>query len=250
MYRLDERNRAIGEMFSSIAPRYDFLNRLLSFGADRRWRRAAVAEVEPERGGRHLDVATGTADVALEILRRNGPAAYVAGSDLSPGMVRIGREKASREGLADRMGFVIAPGESLPFRDAAFDSASVAFGIRNLVDRRLGLREMCRVVRPGGRIVVLEFSRPRSSLFGAVYRIYFTKVLPRLGGLFSRRAAYSYLPESVAAFPDPETFAGMMREAGCSAVAFRPLTLGIVTLYVGTRQSPSGSARVPSPASP
>lgn len=235
MYRLDERNRAIGEMFSAIAPRYDFLNRLLSLGVDRRWRRAAVAEGVPARGGRHLDVATGTADVALEIFRQKGTGAYVVGSDISPGMVRIGRAKASREGLSDRMGFVLAPGESLPFRDGAFDSASVAFGIRNLADRKRGLREMCRVVRPGGRIVVLEFSRPRSSLFGAVYRVYFTKVLPRLGGLFSRRAAYTYLPESVAAFPEPETFARMMREAGCSAVAFRPLTFGIVTLYVGTR---------------
>lgn len=235
MYRLDERNRAIREMFSAIAPRYDFLNRLLSFGVDRRWRRAAVAEGVPVRGGRHLDVATGTADVALEIFRQKGWEAYVAGADISPGMIRIGRAKASREGLSDRMGFVLAPGESLPFRDGAFDSAFVAFGIRNLADRQRGLREMCRVVRPGGKIVVLEFSRPPSSLFGAIYRIYFTKVLPRMGGLFSRRAAYTYLPDSVAAFPEPEPFARMMREAGCTAVAFRPLTFGIVTLYAGTR---------------
>lgn len=239
MYRLDEKNRAIGEMFSTIAPRYDFLNRLLSFGADRRWRRTAVAASEPARGGRHLDVATGTADVALEILRQKGREAYVAGSDISAGMVRIGRAKATREGFSNRAGFVIAPGESLPFRDGVFDSASVAFGIRNLADRHRGLREMCRVVRPGGKIVVLEFSRPKSSLFGAIYRIYFTIILPRLGGFFSRRAAYAYLPESVAAFPEPEIFARMMREAGCSSVAYRPLTFGIVTLYVGTRQ-PAG----------
>jgi len=235
VYRLDERNRAIGEMFSAIAPRYDFLNRLLSFGVDRRWRRAAVAEVGPARGGRHLDVATGTADVALEIFRQKGSEAYVAGSDISPGMIRIGRAKVTREELSDRMGFVLAPGESLPFRDGAFDSASVAFGIRNLADRQRGLREMCRVVRPGGKIVVLEFSRPRSSLFGAIYRIYFTKVLPRLGGLFSRRAAYTYLRESVEAFPEPQTFARMMREAGCTEVTIRSLTFGIVTLYAGTR---------------
>lgn len=235
MYRLDERNRAIGEMFSAIAPRYDFLNRLLSCGVDRRWRRAAAAETVPAWGGRHLDVATGTADVALEIFRRKGREAFVAGSDISPGMIRIGRAKTSREGLSDRMAFVLAPGESLPFRDGAFDSASVAFGIRNLADRQRGLREMCRVVRPGGTIVVLEFSRPPSSIFGTLYRLYFTKVLPRLGGLFSRRTAYTYLPESVAAFPEPDVFARMMREAGCAAVVFRPLTFGIVTLYVGTR---------------
>ncbi len=235
MYRLDERNRAIGEMFSAIAPRYDFLNRLLSLGVDRRWRRAAVAETVPARGGRHLDVATGTADVALEIFRQKGAEAYVAGSDISDGMIRIGREKVFRAGLSHRMGFVIAPGESLPFRDEAFDSASVAFGIRNLADRPRGLQEMFRVVRPGGTIVVLEFSHPSSPLFGAFYRFYFTKVLPRLGGIFSRRSAYTYLPESVSAFPEPERFSRMMREAGCTAVRVRPLSFGIVTLYVGTR---------------
>lgn len=235
MYRLDERNRAIGEMFTAIAPRYDFLNRLLSFGTDRRWRRAAIAETVPARGGRHLDLATGTADMVLEIFRQKGPPAFVAGSDISAGMLRIGREKVLRAGVAGRTALVLAPGESLPFRDAVFDSACVAFGIRNLADRPRGLREMCRVVRPGGRIVVLEFSRPRSPRFGALYRFYFTKLLPWLGGIFSRRSAYAYLPESVAAFPEPERFAEMMREAGCASVSFRPLTGGIVTLYAGTR---------------
>lgn len=235
MYRLSEQNRQIGEMFSAIAPRYDFLNRLLSFGADRRWRRNAVSTLPPGRGGRHLDVATGTADVALEIFRQKGSGAYVVASDISLGMMRIGREKAARGGWSGKMGFVLAPGESLPFRDGAFDSASVAFGIRNLADRELGLREMCRVVRGGGRVVVLEFSRPRSSLFGAAYRFYFTRVLPRLGGLFSKRSAYSYLPDSVHSFPDPESFSRMMRDAGCASVEVRPLTFGIVTLYVGTR---------------
>jgi len=235
LYRLDERNRAIGEMFSEIAPRYDFLNRLLSLGADRRWRRAAVSEMAPARGGRHLDLATGTADMALEILRQKGNAASAAGADISVEMMRVGREKCRRAGAGTRVSFVRAPGEALPFRDGAFDSACVAFGIRNVVDRERGLREMCRVIRPGGRVVVLEFSTPRGALFGAVYRFYFTRVLPRVGGLFSRRSAYAYLPDSVLSFPEPPAFAAMMREAGCASVAFRPLTLGIVTLYVGTR---------------
>lgn len=235
MYRLDERNRAIAEMFSSIAPRYDFLNRLLSLGVDRRWRRVAVSRLPPQRGGRHLDLATGTADVALEIFRQKGRGAYVAGADISGEMMRIGREKAVRAGLSGRLGFVLAPGESLPFADGAFDSATVAFGIRNVADRERSLREMCRVVRQGGRIVVLEFSRPRSALFGAAYRFYFRTVLPRLGGVFSRRSAYTYLPESVQTFPDPEVFASMLRAAGCASVAWRPLTFGVVTLYVGER---------------
>jgi demethylmenaquinone methyltransferase/2-methoxy-6-polyprenyl-1,4-benzoquinol methylase len=232
---MDDRNRKIGEMFSSIAPRYDLLNRLLSFRRDRYWRRQAVSGAGPARGGRHLDVATGTADVSLEIFRQKGAESFVVGSDISLEMMRIGREKAARAGRGRRMAFVRAPGEALPFRDGAFDSASIAFGIRNVGDRDRGLSEMCRVVRPGGRVVVLEFSTPEGALFSALYRFYFTRVLPRIGGLFSKRGAYAYLPESVLAFPSPPAFAEMMRAAGCATVDYRPLTFGIVTLYVGTR---------------
>ena len=236
MYRLSDRNRAIGEMFSSIAPRYDFLNRFLSLGTDRRWRREAVARIEPDTGGVHLDVATGTADIAMEIFRQKGKNAFVAGVDISAGMMRIGREKGARAGLGGRLAFVQAPGEALPFRDESFDSASIAFWVRNVGDRELGLREMCRVVKPGGRVVVLEFSQPETAFFGILYRFYFTRVLPRLGGLFSRRSAYSYLPDSVRGFPPPREFAEMMRNAGCDPVTFRPLTRGIVTLYVGVKR--------------
>jgi demethylmenaquinone methyltransferase/2-methoxy-6-polyprenyl-1,4-benzoquinol methylase len=235
LYRLDDRNRAIGEMFSRIAPRYDLLNRLLSAGADRRWRRAAVSEMTPASGGRYLDLATGTADMALEIVRQKGKSASVAGADLSVEMMRIGIAKCVKAGPGVDVSFVRAPAEALPFRDAAFDSACVAFGIRNVVDRKLGLGEMCRVVRPGGRVVVLEFSVPRGSVLGALYRFYFTRVLPRIGGLVSRREAYEYLPDSVLSFPEPAEFEAMMRAAGCSSVTSRPLTFGIVTLYVGVR---------------
>ena len=235
MYRLTDRNRSIGEMFSSIAPRYDFLNRLLSLGVDRRWRRLAVAETVPSTGGRFLDVATGTADMALEILRQKGSRASVAGADISLAMMRIGEEKCGKTGGASRVFFVRAPGEALPFRDASFDSSCVAFGIRNVVDRERGLREMCRAVRPGGRVVVLEFSSPPGTVFSALYRLYFQSVLPRIGGIFSRGSAYSYLPESVFSFPEPPAFAEMMRAAGCVSVTHRPLTFGIVTLYVGVR---------------
>ncbi|MBP2689385.1 MAG: demethylmenaquinone methyltransferase, partial [Deltaproteobacteria bacterium] len=147
----------------------------------------------------------------------------------------IGREKCRRAGAGERVSFVRAPGEALPFKDGAFDSACVAFGIRNVADRERGLREMCRVVRPGGRVVVLEFGTPRGVFFGTLYRFYFTRVLPRIGGLFSRRSAYAYLPESVLSFPPPQAFADMMRAAGCVSVEIRTLTFGIVTLYAGTR---------------
>lgn len=235
---MNDRNRSIGEMFSAIAPRYDFLNRFLSLGTDRRWRREAVTWTVPETGGVHLDVATGTADVALEILRQKGRSAFVAGVDISQKMMRLGREKAGRAGVPERLAFVLAPGESLPFRDDAFDSACIAFGIRNVARRDLGIREMHRVLKPGGRIVVLEFSRPEGAFFGSIYRIYFTRVLPRLGGLFSRRSAYSYLPDSVMSFPSPGEFADMLREAGFDPVVRRPLSRGIVTLYVGVKRKP------------
>lgn len=235
MYRLTDRNRSIGEMFSSIAPRYDFLNRLLSLGVDRRWRRLAIAETVPSAGGRFLDVATGTADMALEIVRQKGAGASVAGVDLSVEMMRVGKEKCARAGQSRSVAFLRAPGECLPFRDGVFDSACVAFGIRNMADRERGLREMCRAVRPGGRVVVLEFSAPPGSVIGALYRFYFRNVLPRIGGIFSRRSAYAYLPESVFAFPEPPAFAEMMRAAGCVSVTLRPLTFGIVTLYAGVR---------------
>jgi demethylmenaquinone methyltransferase/2-methoxy-6-polyprenyl-1,4-benzoquinol methylase len=235
LYRLTDRNRSIGEMFSSIAPRYDFLNRLLSLGVDRRWRRLAIAETVPSAGGRFLDVATGTADMALEIVRQKGPGASVVGVDLSVEMMRVGQEKSARAGQSRRVAFLRAPGECLPFGDGVFDSACVAFGIRNVADRDRGLREMCRAVRPGGRVVVLEFSSPPGTVFGALYRFYFRSVLPRIGGIFSRGSAYAYLPESVFAFPDPPAFAEMMRAAGCVSVTRRPLTFGIVTLYVGVR---------------
>lgn len=240
MYRLNARNLSIAKMFSSIAPRYDLLNRLLSLGTDRRWRREAVTWTKPETGGVHLDVATGTADVALEIFRQKGNGAFVAGVDISADMMRIGQAKADRAGLSNRMAFVQAPGEALPFRDDVFDSVSIAFGIRNVVHRELGLREMCRVIKPGGRVVVLEFSQPGTSLFGTLYRFYFTKVLPRLGGLLSRGSAYFYLPDSVQEFPPPSDFAERMREAGFEPVTFRPLTRGIVTLYVGVKRKHPG----------
>ncbi len=222
-------------MFSAIAPRYDFLNRLLSAGIDRRWRRLAVRALLPASGGLYLDVATGTADVALEIFRQKGADARVAGADISIEMMRFGQQKASRNGLASRMSFVQTPCESLPFKDAAFDSASIAFGIRNVVDRERGLAEMCRVVRPGGRIVILEFSVPDNRIFAMIYNFYFTSLLPRIGGLFSKKSAYTYLPESVQAFPAPEVFERMMIAAGCESVGRTPLTFGIATLYAGTR---------------
>ena len=236
MYQLDDRNRAIEDMFSRIAPRYDLLNRILSAGVDRRWRRAAVAVMSPALGGRRLDLATGTADMALEILRQNGSNGFVVGADISVEMMRIGRKKCVKAKANDRVFFVRAPCESLPFRDAVFDSACIAFGIRNISDKNLALMEMNRVVRPGGRVVVLEFSAPGDSIPGKLFAFYLTQILPRIGAMVSgRRDAYQHLPNSILAFPKPAEFEQMMLAAGFASVTSRPLTFGIVTLYVGTR---------------
>lgn len=223
---------AVRSMFDRIAPRYDLLNRLLSGGTDVRWRRKAVDFLELPRGARVLDLCTGTADLLIEALRRD-PRHHGLGVDLSHRMLERGRHKLERRGLAGRAGLVGGDGERLPVQEALFDGALVAFGIRNVGDPLRALREVRRVLRPGGRFVVLEFSMPRGVL-GAAYRLYFRNVLPRVGGLVSGDAsAYAYLPASVERFPTPEAFAGLMREAGFDDVRWRLLTFGIACLHRG-----------------
>lgn len=235
MTRLTEKGRAIRQMFDEIAPRYDLLNRLLSFGVDRRWRRVAVRQLTIPSGGRVLDVATGTGDVALEIARQTDPTVRIVGADFTQGMLVRGREKVAASPYRDRIELVNAPCEAIPHPEGTFDGATIAFGIRNVVDRERGLREMTRVLKPGGRVVVLEFATPRSWLFRKVYLCYFHQLLPRVGGLLSRRSAYQYLPESVQEFPDRETFLKMMGEAGLTALRHIDLTGGIAVVYVGTK---------------
>ena len=162
MYRLSEKGERIQQMFDSIAPRYDFLNRLLSLGIDRRWRRFAVRQIKCAEDGQVLDVATGTGDVALEIAARTPATVRIVGVDFSKEMVELGKEKVRNSPSAQRITFEVAPCEAIPFADQSFDSVTIAFGIRNVVDRLQGLKEMQRVLKPGGRAVILEFSTPRS----------------------------------------------------------------------------------------
>ena len=235
MTKLTEKGRAIRQMFDDIAPRYDLLNRLLSFGVDRRWRRVAVRQLAIPPHGRVLDVATGTGDVALEIARQTDPSVRIVGADFTQGMLVRGREKVAASVQRGRIELVNAPCEALPHPDGSFDGVTIAFGIRNVVDRERGLREMARVTKPGGRVVILEFATPRNRLFRPVYLFYFHRLLPRLGGLLSRRSAYQYLPESVQEFPDRETFLGMMAAAGLVALRCIDLTGGIAAIYVGEK---------------
>lgn len=234
VYRLKEENKRIRDMFSGISLRYDFLNRLLSLGFDRKWRRIAVGEIMRRRGGVHLDLACGTGDVALEIVRQI-EGATVIGADISLPMIRRAVEKVNKRGVGCHVSFLTCAGESLPFRDSTFDSVSIAFGIRNVADRERALREMVRVLKKGGASMILEFSLPERSIFRRCYLLYFRILLPFLGGVLSDRKAYRYLPDSVLEFPPREHFIRMMEVNGFANVRGRGLSTGIVTIYVGEK---------------
>jgi demethylmenaquinone methyltransferase/2-methoxy-6-polyprenyl-1,4-benzoquinol methylase len=226
---------AVRSMFDRIAPRYDLLNRLLSAGVDRRWRRAGVDSLALPPRSRVLDVCTGTADLLVEFLRRD-PGHRGFGVDLSGEMLARGARKLRQRGLAGRCGLASGDAERLPLRDGLFDGALIAFGIRNVGQPLQALREIHRVLRPGGRLVILEFSTP-PGLLGAAYRVYFERLLPRIAGLVGGdRAAYTYLPESVARFPDPAAFGRLMEQAGFAGVAWTRLTAGIAHLHRGEKR--------------
>lgn len=235
MYRLSEKGERIREMFDTIAPRYDLLNRMLSLGIDRKWRIFAVSRIKTSAGGRVLDIATGTGDIALEIARQTGEDVTITGADISREMLEIGRQKVAASPYSRRIDFEIAPCEELPFVDGTFDSTTIAFGIRNVVDRPKGLSEMHRILKPGGRAVILEFSMPSSPLFEKLYRFYFLTVLPKIGGLFSKQSAYQYLPDSVLEFPSRDEFKAMMARAGFVNISHHDLTFGIATVYLGDK---------------
>ncbi|MDL2343536.1 bifunctional demethylmenaquinone methyltransferase/2-methoxy-6-polyprenyl-1,4-benzoquinol methylase UbiE [Deinococcus sp. MIMF12] len=227
-----DRGREVQAMFASIAPRYDLLNRVLSLGVDRAWRREAAREALALSPRRILDVATGTGDFALE-LKARAPQAEVVGSDFVPEMLEIAREKARGRHLDLRL----EEGDALnlPYPDGSFDAVTCAFGFRNFADYARGLSELWRVLTPGGRLVILEFPPPRPGLFGALFRFYFRQILPRVGALVSGNAgAYTYLPESVLAFPDPGRLAGLMHATGFRT-RYRLLTFGIAAIHVGDR---------------
>lgn len=227
---------AIRRMFGGIAPRYDLLNRLLSLARDRYWRREAVAQAQIPSGGVALDVCTGTADMALELAKQFPSARAIVGVDFCQPMIRIAAEKVARKGLTDRIRLQVGSALALPFCADTFDAVTVAFGIRNLVDRRCGLAELCRVLHPGGVGIVLEFATPQGPLFRWLYRLYFRRGLPWLGGLISGDPqAYRYLPASVFAFPAPQELSRIMEEVGFHNVHFRTMTGGIVTLHVGKK---------------
>lgn len=218
-----------GAMFDRIAHRYDLLNRVMSLGIDRRWRRRLLRALPTD--GRLLDVATGTADVALALAARS-PDADVTGLDPSANMLAVGREKAIRAQLAERVHLIEGDAQAMPFPDDHFAGACIAFGIRNVPDRVQGLREMARVTAPGGVVAVLELSEPRGGPLAALARVHVHHVIPRLGAWLSGDREYRYLQKSIQAFPPADAFCALMRDAGLHDPVAHRLTFGTAHLYL------------------
>lgn len=225
----------VKEMFDKIAPKYDFLNRLLSMRQDVYWRKEMVKAAKLESGAAVLDAACGTCDVGLEVCRTLKGRASVTGLDFSFGMLALGKRKLKGpQGRA--IALVNGDALNLPVKNQQFDAGFMAFGIRNIMNRTKALKEFYRTLKPGGRIIILELTTPRKGLMHRLYRLYFQKVLPLIGSFFSKHGnAYAYLPESVLKFPDPVSFAGQMKAAGFTQIRFKQMTLGIITLFVGIK---------------
>ena len=234
---LDKRETRIRTMFGAIAPWYDVLNHLLSLNVDRSWRRRTTQRVPAEGTEPILDLCTGSGDLALAYHKATRGKVPIVGADFCHELLVRAVDKARKRGAADRIRFIEADAQHLPFADNQFQIVCVAFGLRNITDMDRGLSEMVRVARPGGRIAVLEFSKPRHWLIRRPYLFFFRRILPAVGQFFSRSpdSAYRYLPESVMRFPDYEVLADRMRGHRLVDVCFYPFTGGIATLYVGRK---------------
>ena len=225
----------VAAMFNAISPKYDALNRILSAGIDQSWRRKTLREIRATGALNLLDVATGTADLALA-LAKGIPGSRVVGVDISAGMLEVGRSKVRARDLEGRVRLDLGDGEQLPYEESSFGAVTVAFGVRNFENLEQGLRDMRRVLAPGGTLAVLEFSQPTAWPLRSLYLFYFKNILPRIGRMVSKDAsAYTYLPNSVQAFPYGEAFAAKLREAGFKSVRVRPLTFGIASLYLAIK---------------
>jgi demethylmenaquinone methyltransferase/2-methoxy-6-polyprenyl-1,4-benzoquinol methylase len=224
----------VAMMFNNIARKYDFLNHFLSMGIDKLWRKRAIKLLRTLQPKRILDIATGTGDFAIANLKLNPD--KVVGIDISTEMLAVGREKIAKKNLQDKIELFEGDSENIQFEDSSFDAITCAFGVRNFENLEKGLQEMNRVVRPGGKVVILEFSKPRKFPIKQLYNFYFFRILPLWGRMVSKdMSAYTYLPESVDAFPDGDEFLKIYQECGFSETRQVKLSFGIASIYIGTK---------------
>jgi demethylmenaquinone methyltransferase/2-methoxy-6-polyprenyl-1,4-benzoquinol methylase len=232
---LDKKHQ-VAAMFNNIAWRYDFLNHFLSFGVDRYWRRQAINLLRNDQPKVILDIATGTADLAIEAMRLNP--VKIFGVDISSDMIEIGKDKIRKKNVQDKIELIEADSENLFFDDNKFDAITVGFGVRNFGNLEKGLSEMLRVLKPGGIAIILEFSKPGNSFIRFLYNFYSTRICPLIGNAISKdKAAYSYLHESVEAFPDGKDFLNIFSSVGFGDVKWKPLTFGVASVYLGKKQA-------------
>ena len=228
------KKKQVEQMFNTIAPKYDFLNHLLSFGIDKRWRSKAIRMISKYKPVSILDVATGTGDFAIAALKTG--ATRITGVDLSQEMVAVGQKKIEKLGLQGKIKLEVGDSESLKYEDSKFDLVTVAFGVRNFENLQRGLDEIYRVLKPGGTLCVLEFSNPRNPVVKFFYNLYSKHLMPFLGGLFAGdRSAYTYLPESVLEFPDGQRFLTILKQSGFAGTEEKRLTFGVATIYTGKK---------------
>jgi demethylmenaquinone methyltransferase / 2-methoxy-6-polyprenyl-1,4-benzoquinol methylase len=243
--RLDKSGARVRRMFASIARRYDFLNHLLSLNIDRKWRAFTTRVAAPVPGSLILDCCTGTADLALAYDRAAGGNSAIVATDFCREMLVLGRNKVRKASASSRITLIESDAQRLPLPSDTFAIVSVAFGLRNVGDTARGLDELVRVARPGGKVAILEFSRPRGAILGRLYLTFFRHLLPRIGQAIAPNAdnAYDYLPHSVLAFPDGQAMLDLLAERGLTELEQHPLTCGIATLYVGTKPTVPASHR-------
>lgn len=229
------KKQQVANMFNNISKKYDFLNHILSFGIDRIWRKKAISNLKALKPQTILDVATGTGDFAFEAIRILNPN-KVIGVDISEGMLAIAQDKIKERALSNQFQVQLGDSERLDFPDNSFDAVTVAFGVRNFENLPQGLNDICRVIRPGGQAVILEFSNPKQFPIKQLYSFYSKNILPQIGKLFSKdNRAYTYLPESIAQFPDGSNFTDLLLKAGFKQAVYKPQTFGICTIYIGTK---------------
>ena len=230
-----DKAKYVQAMFAEVAPQYDRLNAILSFAMHKRWRRLAVALAQPQSGDTCLDVCTGTGDFAVDLARAVGSSGHVVGADFCEPMIRNGMNKIGKAN-GGAISMMVADAEHLPYSEAQFDVVTVGFGVRNVAHLDQAVEEMARVAKPGGRVAILEFNRPRpTAWYKPLVDFYLFGILPRIGGLFSRREAYTYLPESMKHFVSRETLTALMEAAGLQNVSVRDLNFGTVCIHLGTK---------------